>query len=260
MTWGRERQIFYLGMLIAAFLFFGFLIIFPYINRPPTCTDGVQNGTETGADCGGSCKLACFAETDPISVMWSRSFRVVPGRYNAVAYLVNHNQNKVVEKINYRFRFADENNVYIGKREGSTFVPPAGKFTVFESAIDVGNSTPVYTSFEFTSVPTWIQVDPEMVKQLNITLGKIELTGETTNPHLSATIKNNSLFFIPEVGVVAILYDAMGNAVSVSRTFIDSLSGQEAKDLNFTWPEPFTVEIVEKELMPLYNLSLVKIR
>ncbi|MFO0762686.1 MAG: hypothetical protein U0359_39980, partial [Byssovorax sp.] len=28
--------------------------------QPPTCTDGVQNGNETGMDCGGVCK-ACFA-------------------------------------------------------------------------------------------------------------------------------------------------------------------------------------------------------
>ena len=260
MTWARERQIFYLGILIAVLLVFGFLIIYPYINRPPTCTDGVQNGTESGVDCGGACKLACFAETDPISILWSRAFKVVPGRYNAVAYLANHNPNKVVEKINYRFRFADANNVYIGKREGSTFVPPAGKFAVFESAIDVGNSIPVYTSFEFTSAPTWIQVDPEKVSQLNLTVGNIVLSGETTSPYLTANIKNNSLFLVPEVGVVAILYDALGNAVSVSRTFVDALNGQESKELNFTWPEPFTAPVVAKELIPLYNISSVKLQ
>jgi hypothetical protein len=260
MTWGRERQIFYLGILIVVFLVFGFLIIYPYINKPPTCTDGIQNGTESGVDCGGSCKLACIAETDPISILWSRSFRVVPGRYNAVAYLVNHNQNKVVEKINYRFRFADENNVYIGKREGSTYVPPAGKFAVFESAIDVGNSIPVYTSFEFTSEAVWTQVDPNKVSQLNLSIGDIVLTDPTANPHLTATIRNNSLFFIPEVNVVAILYDALGNAVSVSRTFVDAMYGQEASELNFTWPEPFTTPVIAKELIPLYNISLVKIQ
>jgi hypothetical protein len=260
MTWALQRQIFYVSILIAVFIVFAILIAYPYFNRAPTCSDGRQNGTETGVDCGGSCKLACIAEIDPISISWSRSFKVVPGRYNAVAYLINHNPNKVVEKVNYRFRFADENNVYIGKREGSTFVPPAGKFAIFESAIDMGNSIPVYTSFEFTSVPVWTQVDEEMVSQLNVTLGDIELENESTSPHLSATIKNNSLFIIPEVGVVAILYDAMGNAVSASRTFVDALSGQESKELNFTWPEPLTESVVEKELIPLYNISLVKLK
>jgi len=260
MTWARQRQIFYIGILLAFILVFGVLIAYPYFNRAPTCTDGRQNGTETGVDCGGSCKLACYAETAPISILWSRSFQVVPGRYNAVAYLANHNPNKVVEKINYHFRFADENNVFIGKRDGSTFIPASGKFAIFESAIDVGNSIPVYTSFEFTSVPVWTQVDPEMVSQLNITVGDIVLEDEITSPHLSATIKNNSLFFIPEVSVVAILYDAMGNAISTSRTFLDSLGGQEAKELNFTWPEPFTTDIVAKELIPFYNISLVKLQ
>ncbi len=260
MTWGRERQLFYISVLALFFLVFGLLIAYPYFNRTPACSDGRQNGTETGVDCGGACKLACFAETDPISIMWSRAFKVVPGRYNAVAYLVNHNENKVVEKMNYRFRFADENNVYIGKREGSTYVPATGKFAVFESAIDVGNSIPVYTTFEFTSAPVWTQVDPKLVSQLNISVGDIVLGGATTSPYLSAKIKNNSLLFIPEVNVVAILYDALGNAVSVSRTFMDSLSGQEVEELSFTWPEPFGAEVVAKELLPLYNISLVKIQ
>ncbi len=260
MTWARERQLFYISVLIFVFLVFALLIAYPYFNQAPTCTDGRQNGTETGVDCGGACKLACFAETDPISILWSRAFKVVPGRYNAVAYLVNHNPNKVVEKISYRFRFADENNVYIGKREGSTYVPSAGKFAVFESAIDVGNSIPVYTSFEFTSTPVWIQADPNKVNQLDITVGDIELENETTSPHLTATIKNNSLLYVPEVSVIAILYDAMGNAESVSRTFVDVLRGQDEQELNFTWPEPFTAGIVVKELLPLYNISLVKIQ
>lgn len=31
----------------------------------PTCTDGVQNGDETGVDCGGSCPNACDVDPDP---------------------------------------------------------------------------------------------------------------------------------------------------------------------------------------------------
>ena len=29
----------------------------------PTCTDGIQNGGETGIDCGGSCPLKCDSES-----------------------------------------------------------------------------------------------------------------------------------------------------------------------------------------------------
>ena len=253
MTWALKRQILYVGVLILVFSVFGFLIIYPALNKTPSCTDGKQNGDETGKDCGGSCAKACLAETDKISVLWSRAFKVVPGRYNAVAYLINHNQNTAVNKINYRFRFADSNNIYIGKREGSTFIPPSGKLAVFEPGIDIGNSIPIYTTFEFTQVPQWIQISPEKINQFKVLISNINLLDETSSPRLSATLKNNSLSVIKGLDVIVILYDNLRNAISASRTYLDSLAGEESKDINFTWPEPFSNKVIVKEIIPMYN-------
>src|SRR5882672_5248548 len=103
MTWALKRQIFYAVLLVLFISVFGFLIIRPYWDQAPTCTDNKQNGNETGIDCGGSCAKACLNQVDAVSVLWSRAFKIVPGRYNAVAYLVNHNKNAAVDKISYRF-------------------------------------------------------------------------------------------------------------------------------------------------------------
>jgi hypothetical protein len=260
MTWAFKRQVFYIVVLILFFALMGFLVSYPYLNRAPTCSDLKQNGDETGVDCGGSCALACLAETDELSILWARSFRVVPGRYNAVAYVENQNPDLAVDKISYRFRFADKDNIYIGRREGETFIPPGGAFAIFEPAIDVGNSIPVYTTFEFTENPTWIRVSEDKIDQLKVSAGDIVLENETTMPHLSATINNNSLFIIPELGVVAILYDASHNAVSVSRTYIDVLNAGESRQVNFTWPEPIPKEVVFREIIPMYNIFLTKLR
>src|SRR3989344_1070411 len=163
MTWAFKRQIFYIAILFLVILVFGFLIAYPRLNKAPTCSDGRKNGTETGIDCGGICARACMMQVDAISVLWTRAFKVVPGRYNAVAYLENHNKNVAIDKISYRFRFADKNNIYIGKREGTTTVPPSGKFAVFAPAIDIGNSIPVYVTFQFTSEPVWLAVPQEKI-------------------------------------------------------------------------------------------------
>lgn len=260
MTWALRRQIFYIFLLVLFFTVFGFLIAYPRLNKAPTCADNKQNGNEAGIDCGGSCLNACFAQVDPISVLWARAFRVVPGRYNAVAYFENHNKNTAVNKLNYRFRFADGNNVYIGKREGSTYIPPSGKFAVFEPAINLGNSVPVYVTFEFTQTPNWIQISKEKINQLKVLVSNIVLVDEATSPRLSATIKNNSLFSIKEIDVIAILYDANHNAVSVSRTYLETLAGEESQEVNFTWPEPLSEKVIEKEIIPMYNISLVKLK
>jgi hypothetical protein len=260
MTWALKRQILYVFIFVAFIFTFAFLIISPNFKKAPTCIDGKQNGNETGVDCGGVCARACLLQVDAVSVLWARSFKVIPGRYNAVAYLENHNKNTAVNRISYRFRFADENNVYIGKREGTTFIPPSGKFAVFEPGIDIGNSTPVYTTFEFTQTPDWISVSQEKINQLKVLVSDINLTALETSPVLSAKLKNNSLFTIPEVSVVVILYDKDRNAISASRTYIDSLKAEESKDITFTWREPLPLDIVAKEIIPLYNIFLVKLK
>jgi hypothetical protein len=260
MTWAFKRKLFYLTSFFSLIFLFGFLVFSPMINKAPTCFDGKQNGEETGLDCGGNCMLACTKQVDEISVLWARSFKVVPGRYNAIAYLQNLNENKVINKINYRFRFADKDNVYIGKREGQTFVPPSGKFAVFAPAIDVGNSIPVFTSFEFTEDPIWINVKPELVSQLKILVSDIKLENEETNPAMSATLTNSSLFRIPEVSAVSILYDESGNAVSVSHTYLDVLKAEEKARINFTWREPFTEKVVAKEIIPMFDFFSAKLK
>lgn len=215
--------------------------------------DGKQNGAETGVDCGGACERACISQVDELSVLWARSFRVIPGRYNAVAYLENHNKNVAVNKISYRFRFADANNVYIGKREGSTFIPPSGKIAVFEPAINIGNSIPVYTTFEFTQMPEWVQVVEERINQSQIIFSKVLLANETTSPKLFLSVKNDSLSVVKDLNIVAILYDNNHNAISASRTFMERLLEEEEKEASFTWPEPFSSVVVVKEIIPMYN-------
>ena len=258
--WAFKRQLLYSLIVIAFLGGLAFLIAYPYFNVAPTCNDNKQNGTETGVDCGGSCVRACTLQVDQISILWSRAFQVVPGRYNAVAYLENHNENTASYKVKYRFRFADKDNIYIGKREGETYIPPKGKFTVFEPAIDVGNSIPVYTTFEFTETPIWVKVSKEEINQLKVFVSDIKLQNEEMDPKVTAVVKNNSLYRIPEISFVVILYDALGNAISVSHTYLDVLQGGESSNLNFTWREPITTPVVAKEIIPMFNIFLVKLK
>ncbi|MFH1608985.1 MAG: hypothetical protein ABH951_03165 [Patescibacteria group bacterium] len=260
MTWASRRKFFYLLIAGAVVLFFIYLIAQPYLNKVPTCFDGRQNGEEVGVDCGGKCQVACIFEVDKLSVIWSRTFEVVPGRYNAVAYLENHNKDQVVNSVSYRFRFADKDNVYIGKRDGESYIPPSGKFAIFEPAIDLGNSLPVYTSFEFTQNPTWINILGEKVNQLKLIISDIKLEDSETGSKLSADIKNNSLFQIPEIKIIAILYDEKGNAVTSSQTYLDVLDGEENRVINFTWPKIITEQIVLKEIIPIFNIFSVKLK
>lgn len=260
MTWALKRQFIYIAILILFILGVAALIIYPQFKKEPTCFDRKQNGVETGVDCGGICLKACLAQVDPVSVLWARSFKVVDGRYNAVAYLENHNPNTAIKKINYRFRFADANNIFIGKRDGSTYIPPSGKFAIFEPGVGVGNSIPVYTTFEFTQVPEWTFVSQEKLNQLKVLVSDINLVDEDKSPVLSAVVKNDSFFTIENIDVVAILYDESHNAISASRTYLKKMSGEESKDVHFTWPEAFSSKVVKKEIIPMYDIFSVQLK
>jgi hypothetical protein len=172
----------------------------------------------------------------------------------------NYNKNAVVKKIDYRFRFADENNVYIGSRTGSTLIPPGSRFAIFEPGVDIGNSVPVYTTFEFTEHPVWLSVPEEKLKDLNILVTDIILSDEETAPRLKAKVRNGSLYTIPNISVVGILYDVNGNALTSSRTFINELKGGEAREVFFTWPLPLSAKVTTKEILPLFDVFSVKIR
>ena len=260
MTWALKRQIIYLLLFIVLLGFLGYLFATPYINQAPTCTDNKQNGTETGVDCGGSCARACTLQVSPLAVLWARSFRVVSGRYNAVAYVQNPNKNSAVFKIHYRFRFADKDNLYIGSREGDTYVPAGGRFAIFEPAIDVGSTVPVFTTFAFTESPVWYQVDQNKINELKLLVGDVTLQNTDTSPILTTTLKNDSLFSIPNVKVVVILSGADGNTINVSSTFLDKVSGGATVPISFTWPEPFSGGVVvSKEVIPMFDIFSVKL-
>ena len=260
MTWAAKRQISYLFFLLVILATLGYFFVLPYFDKVPTCFDATQNGVETGVDCGGNCLLACENEVDQVSILWSRIFKVVDGRYNAVAYLENLNENNAVYKVQYKFRFADKNNAYTGSRTGEAYIPPRGKFAIFEPAIGLGNSVPVYTSFEFTQKPVWVQVDPEKNRQIKIITSNILLEGADSSPKLSATLSNKSLFFVPNIQVVAILYDESGNAVNASSTFVDILRPEEKNTVIFTWPEIFDKKIFTKEIIPIFNIFDVSLK
>lgn len=260
MTWGAKRQVSYLFFLLVILAILGYFFVLPYFDKDPTCFDGRQNGVETGVDCGGNCLLACENEVDQVSVLWSRVFKVVDGRYNAVAYLENLNENNAVYKVKYKFRFADKNNIYIGSRTGEAYIPPRGKFAIFEPAIGLGNSVPVYVSFEFIQKPIWVQVDVEKNRQLKIITSNIVLEDEENTPKLSAVLLNKSLFFIPNIQVLAILYDEYGNAINASSTVVDILRPEEKSTVIFTWPEPFTEKVFTKEIIPIFNIFDVNLK
>ncbi len=249
MTWARKRQIMYLSIILGVFaLIVGGLY---YFYKPvPTCFDGKMNQTELGVDCGGTCARACSSQLIPLTIWWTRVFPVTKGNYDAAVLVENQNAHFGVQKIKYTLVIFDKFNVKIAERTGETFFNPQEKFVIYEPNIETGEQEAVTAFLAFDNKAVWqrIKVTPP-----TISIGPKNYTN-TPQPRLKSSVTNNSLDTLRGTKFVAVLSDQDGNSLASSQTVIDTLLGNETKELNFTWPTPFTVNPAIIDIYPKLDL------
>jgi hypothetical protein len=252
MSWASKRQFKYFLGFIFALAFIIFLFFIPAIFKKPTCTDGKKNGVETGIDCGGSCATLCKEDVYEPVVLWSRAFPVTGSVYNLVAFVENRNKSSAVYSAPYEFRVYDTNNKLLGRREGKIFIPPNQQFAIFESRFDSAQSQIKSVSFEFLPPLVWVKKSPTL-QTLPIRVNDVVFDDNKDTPSLSALIKNDSIYDLPEFDVVAILYDSDHNAINASKTHKDKLLSSGSTPVVFTWPEVLSAVPVTKDIIVLIN-------
>lgn len=233
--WAFWRRVQYgtgFGMLVAVIVTG---VYFGVFYESPQCFDGAKNGSETGVDCGGACTRICAAEVVPPRVVWAKSFRVVDGQYNAVAYIENRNQSAASPVVGYTFTLK-QGSTTIAERTGRTVLPPGSTYPVFEGRIAVPpGASPTETVLTLAPVDVWV---PAVVGRDQFRTTDITLSGADASPRLRAVVENTTITPAREVEVVATIFDAEGNPVTASQTLVDELPGQAEREVYFTWPEP----------------------
>jgi hypothetical protein len=253
MTWAGRRKLFYGGLLCIFIALFLLAKLYPKLTKDPTCMDQKQNGAERGIDCGGGCIRICQAETTPLVVKWSRSFKVADGIYNAFAYVENQNIRAAAPLISYEFTLYDTNNIFITSRTGTVYVPPNGRFGIFEAGIDTGKRVPKNTSIKLLNVPDWLTIGEEEAKQ-SLFAEADAPTNLDISPRLNVTIENPTISTVRNIEVYAIVYAEDGNALGVSKTIMDALPAGGKRNTTFTWREPFAGEPKRTEIITQLNV------
>ncbi len=270
MSWSTKRKIIYLAIFIALVAVFLGFFLYSITRHTATCFDGIQDGNETGVDCGGSCVRLCSDQEQQPIVLWSRIFAIAPGVYSAAAYVQNLNATAQAFSVPYTFTFWSATGQLLGSRSGTTFIPAGQNFTVIESdisasqltasstlsvntSVKVGQQLPARTDFQFGPI-LW-EVAPTATRDFNaLQISNLQTSFSTTStPRVEADIANVSYTDLPRVDISAILYDASGNALGVSKTYISSLPQQVSKHIVFTWITPFATPPTRVELLPVVN-------
>lgn len=230
--WRRVQYLIGLSVLLfisTAGIYYGF------IYTAPTCFDGVQNGLEAGIDCDGACLRICPFSVGNLDVKWARSFEVVPGQYNAVAYVVNPNKGAGVAELPYTFSLYDERGL-ITERSGLTVLPPNSVYPIFEGRIETNNRIPLQTQITFGDELVWLPAE-EGSEQFEIVRRELSAVDSAT-PRLDAILRNDAFTEATNVEVIAIIFDASRNALTASRTEIPYFAGRSSENVVFTWRQP----------------------
>lgn len=197
-----------------------------------SCFDGIQNGSERGIDCGGTCVRICSAEAIPPNVLWAESFEIAPGQYNATAYVENRNPVASVERLTYTFELLNGGQV-VATRNGETVLPPGSIYPIFEGRIATNGQTVTETQLRIDPIEIW---QPATLGREQFAVSDISLTGADARPRLDASIENRDLINADAVQVVATIFNDAGQPLTSSATFIESIPGRSRVPVVFTWP------------------------
>ncbi len=232
--WAFWRRIQYGVALLCVLGLIGSGIYYTYIYEAPNCFDAVQNGEEKGIDCGGICQRICAFDIIAPKALWSESFKIVDGQYNAVAYIENRNKNIGSPELSYTFKLFDAEGL-ITERMGMTVLPPDSVYPIFEGRIMTGARVPTKTTIEFTSNMLWL---PGTNGREQFMLEQRELVNADSKPRLTAKLRNTTLDEARDVEIIATIFDASRNPLTASRTIVPYFAGRSTQDVTFTWPEP----------------------
>ncbi len=247
-SWSKRRKSVYL--IVIAVILIGAVIVPAYLlfYHPPTCSDGIRNGSEQGVDCGGACERLCQNSFLSPSLAWTRFEEVAPSLYNVAAYIINPNTEGEAVNVPYHLSLYDDRGVLITDTNGVVTLPPHRNAIAFQGAINVGQRVPAKALFEFLAPPNWHKRSDPLSA---VVVGDKSYVEEESGSSLTVTLKNTSVYALPKIAVYAVLYDKDGNALGFSKTYIDEIPPKGNGLAPFTWPLSRNGKVISIEILPV---------
>lgn len=247
-SWSQRRKTTYALSVIFLLVALVGIPAFYYLYTPPTCSDGIKNGSEQDIDCGGSCERLCASSFLTPIVSWSRLQNVAPGLYNVATYIINPNPNAEAQNVPYHVIVYDKQGVEITQYSGTVTLPAHRNTLVYRGALSTDQRIPARVLFEFSAIPDWrVKNDPLAA----ITIGNKNFSEYANSSSLAVTINNTSIRQIGKTDVYAVLYDKDNNALGFSKTIIDRIPSNSSVVAPFTWPTSFDNKVISIEVLPV---------
>ncbi len=222
---------FYLALLLGV-LWVGYRWLVP----APSCTDGIENGSEDGVDCGAvACGLLCAPEVLPLQVGPTMILKAGSG-YDALVHLENPNALYGASRVEYVLTVTDAAGAIVAIRRGATYVNPAQpRYMLFP----LTGISAVPTKAELQITPATVQwsaltVDAKGDIQFGVRSERFTPAAETLR--FEAAVLNKSKFTFDTVDVTVLIFDERGIIISANTTVQRTLASGEERAFSMEWP------------------------
>lgn len=258
--WAMKRKSITFGIFLLFVLLFVALPAYYFTRSSPKCNNLIQDGDETGVDCGGSCALLCKPETLPLITRGeARITRNALNSYVASVLVENPNLSGEVKRAKYKlsiYTSGVKEPVKVFNKE--TYIGPNSTFALFEGPFVLSGMGPFRAVFEWEDHLIW-----EKSVESSVVIGVESpslLTTATSSQRLEARLINRSTKSVGNVEVVAVISDIDGNTVTSGKTFVDLIEAGESVPVSFSWPEPFVGTPVTTRILthPLPDKSYIR--
>ncbi|MBI5798367.1 MAG: hypothetical protein HZB10_00340 [Candidatus Yonathbacteria bacterium] len=238
MDWAQKRRIVYGVAFAGIVILLAAYPVYRLAYRTPTCFDAKQNGAETGVDCGGGCALVCVADVKPLRVVWAKAFPLNGNYYDIGAYIENSNTRAGVKIAQYTIRVIGASGDVLIEKKGETVIAPGARTVIFEPNIEIAKTPArVEISFNIEDLTRWTNA---RVASSVLSIKNKILKNTDTKPRLDAVLVNtDSVNDVSNLTLSAIIYDAQGRPVAVSKTYVDFIPKAGEQEIFFTWPSKF---------------------
>lgn len=194
------KQIVYSFAYLVLFILIGSLIWGWLTKEDPTCNDGIQNQTETGIDCGGSCISCDLKNIELPEFLGYSAMSLKSGRVSFLFHIKNPNSTHHASPFSYTIHLFDENNIERETFSGSTSLGAGEDGYIYEGAGSYRD--PKSVTMEVTDV-TWKLVDAFSLPRLSVV--DVQTSVENGVVRVKGQIENMSSFDAENVHIIAVL-------------------------------------------------------
>ncbi len=227
------------------------LVIYLIKSPGPSCSDGKQNQSEKGIDCGGPCSPCReISETKDLLVQEVAFLAAENNSYDVVAKVNNPNENAGSSNFSYSFTLKDEIGSVIASSEGNTFILPADtKYIAKIGLTTINGAIPKNVEFSIKNIE-WETLEGILKPQIGVYGKSFGIDPAGVGNKAEGILRNESIYDLKKIEVTIVLRNERGKIVGINKTLRESVRAKEQQNFQVTWSKPILENVEKIEIDP----------